>query len=97
MQFEMQMRAGAAPGGADKSDHLAGGNLSALFHGLGKGVQVRIARFDPAAVIQINHVAIPATIAYNKFSTDLARFANRMEDFASVFSSLLNRELEAKV
>ena len=41
--------------------------------------------------------AIPASIAYNKFSTDLARFANRMEDFASVFSSLLNRELEAKV
>lgn len=40
--------------------------------------------------------AIPASIAYNKFSTDLARFANRMEDFASLFSSLLNRELEAK-
>ena len=40
--------------------------------------------------------AIPASIAYNKFSTDLARFALRMEDFASLFSSLLNRELEAK-
>ncbi len=39
--------------------------------------------------------AIPATIAYNKFSTDLARFAGRMEGFAAEFGAILSRQSEA--
>ncbi|MBT5860294.1 MAG: protein TolQ, partial [Alphaproteobacteria bacterium] len=38
--------------------------------------------------------AIPAVVAYNKFSTDIRRFANRMEGFASEFSAILSRQLE---
>lgn len=39
--------------------------------------------------------AIPATIAYNKLSTDLARFAGRLEAFASEFGAILSRQSEA--
>jgi biopolymer transport protein TolQ len=38
--------------------------------------------------------AIPAVIAYNKFSTDIRRFSNRLEAFASEFSAILSRQLE---
>jgi biopolymer transport protein TolQ len=38
--------------------------------------------------------AIPAVVAYNKFSTDIRRFASRMEGFASEFSAILSRQLE---
>ncbi|MGB1146311.1 MAG: protein TolQ [Alphaproteobacteria bacterium] len=41
--------------------------------------------------------AIPASIAFNKFSTDLARYAGRLEDFAGEFSTILARQLEGKV
>ena len=40
--------------------------------------------------------AIPASIAFNKFSTDLARYAGRLEDFAGRFSTILARQLEGK-
>ena len=40
--------------------------------------------------------AIPASIAFNKFSTDLARYAGRLEDFAGEFSTILARQLEGK-
>jgi len=40
--------------------------------------------------------AIPASIAYNKFSTDLGRYAGRLEDFAGEFSTILTRQLEGK-
>ena len=40
--------------------------------------------------------AIPASIAYNKFSTDLGRYAGRLEDFAGEFSTILARQLEGK-
>ncbi|WP_192898733.1 protein TolQ [Crenalkalicoccus roseus] len=39
--------------------------------------------------------AIPAVIAYNKISSDLARFAARMEAFAAEFSAILSRQAEA--
>ena len=39
--------------------------------------------------------AIPATIAYNKLATDLARFAGRMEAFAAEFGAILSRQSEA--
>ncbi len=38
--------------------------------------------------------AIPAVIAYNKFSTDLGRYGERLDGFAAEFSSILSRHLE---
>jgi biopolymer transport protein TolQ len=38
--------------------------------------------------------AIPAVLAYNKISGDLARFAGRLEGFASEFSAILSRQTE---
>lgn len=37
--------------------------------------------------------AIPAVIAYNKFSNDLNRYAERLETFATEFSAILGRHL----
>lgn len=38
--------------------------------------------------------AIPAVIAYNKLSSDLSRYGNRLEAFASEFSGIISRQLE---
>ncbi|MBL1146901.1 MAG: protein TolQ [Pseudomonadota bacterium] len=38
--------------------------------------------------------AIPAVVAYNKFSTDLSRYADKLDAFSSEFSSILSRHLE---
>ena len=38
--------------------------------------------------------AIPAVVAYNKISSDLSRYANRLESFAGEFSAVLSRQLE---
>ncbi len=38
--------------------------------------------------------AIPAVLAYNKLTTDLARFAGRMESFATEFAAILSRQTE---
>jgi biopolymer transport protein TolQ len=38
--------------------------------------------------------AIPAVLAYNKLNTDLARFAARMESFATEFAAILSRQTE---
>ncbi|WP_225889948.1 protein TolQ [Indioceanicola profundi] len=40
--------------------------------------------------------AIPAVIAYNKFSTDLGRYADRLDSFVTEFSSILQRHLEER-
>lgn len=40
--------------------------------------------------------AIPATIAYNKISNDLARYAGRLEAFSSEFSAIISRQLDAE-
>jgi biopolymer transport protein TolQ len=37
--------------------------------------------------------AIPAVIAYNKFSNDLNRYADRLENFSTEFSAILGRHL----
>jgi biopolymer transport protein TolQ len=42
-------------------------------------------------------VAIPAMIAYNKLNSELARYANRLEAFASEFTSIISRQLEEAV
>ena len=41
--------------------------------------------------------AIPAVLAYNKISTDLARFAARLDGFATEFGAILSRQSEARV
>ena len=38
--------------------------------------------------------AIPAVIAYNKFSSDLDRYAVRMDAFISDFTAILSRQLQ---
>jgi biopolymer transport protein TolQ len=38
--------------------------------------------------------AIPAAIAYNKISSDLNRFANRLDTFCAEFGSIVSRQLE---
>ncbi|MDW8445551.1 MAG: protein TolQ [Acetobacteraceae bacterium] len=40
--------------------------------------------------------AIPAVLAYNKISTDLARYAARLEAFAAEFGAILSRQMEEK-
>jgi biopolymer transport protein TolQ len=40
--------------------------------------------------------AIPAVIAYNKFSKDLARVQNRLEGFADEFSAILSRQIDER-
>ncbi|MCO6419664.1 protein TolQ [Siccirubricoccus sp. KC 17139] len=41
--------------------------------------------------------AIPAVLAYNKISSDMARFAGRLEGFAAEFSGILARQTESAV
>ena len=38
--------------------------------------------------------AIPAVIFYNKFASDLARHASRMDNFADEFSAIVSRQLD---
>jgi biopolymer transport protein TolQ len=40
--------------------------------------------------------AIPAVIAFNKFSTDFSRYAGRLQAFATEFSAILSRQLDEK-
>jgi len=40
--------------------------------------------------------AIPAVIGYNKLSTDLGRYAGRLESFSGEFSAILSRQLDEK-
>jgi biopolymer transport protein TolQ len=38
--------------------------------------------------------AIPAAIAYNKISSDLNRYGNRLDAFTNEFSAIISRQLE---
>lgn len=38
--------------------------------------------------------AIPATVAYNKFANDMARYAGRLEGFMGEFSTIVSRQLD---
>ncbi|HXP12318.1 MAG TPA: protein TolQ [Stellaceae bacterium] len=40
--------------------------------------------------------AIPAVVAYNKFSNDFGRYASRLSAFATEFSAILSRQLDEK-
>lgn len=39
--------------------------------------------------------AIPAVIAYNKFSNEMNNFANKLEDFSIEFDTILSRQMES--
>ncbi len=39
--------------------------------------------------------AIPAVVAYNKFSNDIERFTNQMETFAGELSAIISRQIES--
>ncbi|HMQ57941.1 MAG TPA: protein TolQ, partial [Rhizobiaceae bacterium] len=41
--------------------------------------------------------AIPAVVAYNKFSGDAAKLTGRMEGFADEFSGILSRQIDEKL
>lgn len=41
--------------------------------------------------------AIPAVVAYNKYSSDSGKLASRMEGFADEFSAILSRQIDEKV
>ena len=41
--------------------------------------------------------AIPAVVAYNKFSADASKIATRLEGFADEFSGILSRQLDEKL
>jgi biopolymer transport protein TolQ len=41
-------------------------------------------------------VAIPAVMAYNKFASDIGRYAERLDGFSAEFSAILSRHLEEK-
>jgi len=38
--------------------------------------------------------AIPAVVSYNKFNTDMSRYANRLDGFAHEFSAILSRQID---
>jgi biopolymer transport protein TolQ len=40
--------------------------------------------------------AIPAVLAYNKLSNDLARYASRLDAFAGEFGAILSRQLDER-
>ena len=40
--------------------------------------------------------AIPAVLAYNQISNNLARFAGRLDNFGSEFSAILSRQSEER-
>ena len=71
------------------------------FTGLAALTQVTLATVAPgiaealvATAIGL-FAAIPAVVAYNRFTTDIDRIANRMETFMEEFSNILQRNLGA--
>ena len=69
------------------------------FTGLAALAQVTLATVAPgiaealvATAIGL-FAAIPAVVAYNRFTTDIDRVANRMETFMEEFSNILQRNL----
>ncbi len=68
------------------------------FHALGNMQQATLALVAPgiseslvATAIAL-FAAIPAVIAYNRFSSEVARLSNRYEEFMEEFSTLLQRQ-----
>ena len=56
---------------------------------------VRDTHYDQTFATALGLVAaIPAVIAYNKLSNDLARYAQRLEVFSGEFSAILSRQLD---
>lgn len=76
--------------------------VMAAFHGIGAQGSASLAVVAPgisealfATAIGLV-AAIPAVLAYNKISNDLARFASRLEGFGAEFSAILSRQSEER-
>jgi biopolymer transport protein TolQ len=73
------------------------------FHHIGETKNTSLAVVAPGiaeALFATAHglvAAIPAVLAYNKLSSDLERYAKRLEGFAGEFGAILSRQLEEKV
>ena len=59
--------------------------------------RARDKRDSPTATAVGLFAAIPATIAYNKLSSDAGTLGLRMEGFADEFSAILSRQIDEKV
>ncbi len=72
------------------------------FRALGSAKQATLAMVAPGisealvATAMGLFAAIPAVMAYNRYSTDIGRLANRYEAFTEEFLSLLHRQAHAK-
>ena len=72
------------------------------FRALGSAKQATLAMVAPGisealvATAMGLFAAIPAVMAYNRYSTDVGRLANRYEAFTEEFLSLLHRQAHAK-
>ena len=49
-----------------------------------------------AAVIMLVIAAIPATIFYNKFASEVNKHAQRLEGFADEFAAILSRQIDER-
>ena len=72
------------------------------FHALGNVKQATLNLVAPGiaealiATAMGLFAAIPAVVAYNRFSNDVARMENRFEDFVEEFSNILQRQAHIK-
>jgi len=72
------------------------------FHALGNVKQATLNLVAPGiaealiATAMGLFAAIPAVVAYNRFSNDVARLENRYEDFVEEFSNILQRQAHMK-
>jgi len=74
--------------GLVESDRLSTG----VQERIGQVMRLTIARDTAFGLV----AAIPAVVAYNKFSSDLNRFSGRLEGFAGEFSAILSRQLDER-
>ena len=72
------------------------------FHNIGATKNTSLAVVAPGIAVALFATAlglvaaIPAVLAYNKLSTDIDRYAKRLENFSVEFSAILSRQLEEK-
>lgn len=72
------------------------------FHALGNVKQATLNLVAPGiaealiATAMGLFAAIPAVVAYNRFSNDVARIENRFDDFVEEFSNILQRQVHLK-
>ncbi|WP_246163926.1 protein TolQ [Roseospira marina] len=73
------------------------------FHAIGASKDTSLATVAPGIAEALFATAIglvaaiPAVVAYNKLSTDIDRYARRLEAFAGEFSAILSRQIEERI